>query len=385
MKDELTPAGNIITFETYAAMDDVPAAAWDTVFKGRSCTFSRDFWNVVEKSRMNDFDYRHAIFSDEQGAAVAGITYYTITTDIAIFAPAPLRRLLDGVRRVFPNFMKLRMIECGTPVTINSPPFATKGATPQRIAVAVSKLLRKEARRNRCLLIVVRDFERNAVTEEDDFKLLGYHLVDGLPNTYMDIRWKTPEEYLNSMKSYYRSKLVKHLKRAEEQGFRHALVEDFAAEAETLRNQWMVVHENAKEFQREVLTPDFYRNLSTCMGSRSRAIYVYQQDKLIAHALILMDGDMLRWLYFGRTEAANDSLYIYVAHKVVETAIILGAKRLELGLTTYPIKQDLGAEMEPTKLALRGAPAIINPVVGFFYKLLNSVPESGTRDIFKKD
>jgi len=36
----------------------------------------------------------------------------------------------------------------------------------------------------------------------------------------------------------------------------------------------------------------------------------------------------------------NDSLYLYVVQAVIQTTIELGAKRLEMGLTTYPIKQD---------------------------------------------
>jgi hypothetical protein len=79
----------------------------------------------------------------------------------------------------------------------------------------------------------------------------------------------------------------------------------------------------------------------------------------------------------------NDSLYIYVAHKVVETAINLGATRLELGLTTYPIKKDLGAYMSPLKLALKAPSRLVNPFVGFFYPLLNQTPEIHNKSIFK--
>ena len=89
------------------------------------------------------------------------------------------------------------------------------------------------------------------------------------------------------------------------------------------------------------------------MGPRSKVILFYQDDKLVGHALLLVDGETLRWLYVGREVAANDGLYLYIAQTVVETAILLGAKRLEMGLTTYPIKQDLGAEVTPIKIALR--------------------------------
>lgn len=233
------------------------------------------------------------------------------------------------------------------------------------------------------MLIIIRDFEPNAEILRSDFNSLGYHWVDILPNTYLEIKWSTPSEYIVSMKSYYRSKLLKHLRRNEAQKISHELVDDFHDLADTLCAQWLVVHTQADEFQREVLTPAFYKAFSLSMGSRSKAILFYRKGELIGHALLLMDGELLRWLYFGRKESVNDSLYIYAAHKVIETAILLGAKRLELGLTTYAIKQDLGARMTPIKLALRSVSTRINPLVGLIYPLLNRPPKIQNKSIFK--
>ncbi len=355
------------------------------MLNGRSCTFSAEFWEIIEKSQLEGFsDFRFAIFSDAAGTPVAAACFYSVTTDIAIFAPAWLRGLLGVVRKVFPSFLKLRMLECGTPVTLNSPPWlASGGVSAQAVADALSSLLQSTARAEGQLIIVVRDFEPDAQAMQAALQDLGFHCVDSLANTYMDIRWSSPDDYVSSMKSYYRSKLLKHLRRNEAQKVRHELVTDFHDLADTLCAQWMIVHNQADEFQREVLTPTFYREFSSRMGERSRAILFYREDELIGHALLLLDGDLLRWLYFGRNEAVNDSLYIYVAHKVIESAIILGAKRLELGLTTYSIKQDLGAQMTSSKLALRSPYNFINTLIGWVYPLINHTPQIQNKDIFK--
>jgi hypothetical protein len=326
------------------------------------------------------------VFYDDKNCprGLAGI--YTVTTDIAIFAPAFVRRLLDGVRRIFPSFLKWKMLECGTPITISSPPYVKDEAVPDAPFVAsLNAVLRKMARDEGCLIIVVRDFEPDAQGLRSAFARWGYHWTDSLPNTYMDIRWATPQSYQASMRSYFRSKLNKHLKRNLAAGVRHVLVDDFATLADTLCAQWMVVHTHASEFQREVLTPKFYRDLSVQMGDLSKVLLFYRGDELVGHALLLLDGDMLRWLYVGREVAENDSLYIYIANTVVETAILLGVKRLEMGLTTYPIKQDLGAEVVSVKLAIRASLGLINPFVGLGYALLNSVPKPSPRQAFKAD
>lgn len=373
-----------LTSKVFYSLPEIYREQWDGLLNGRSCTYSHDFWKVIEKSSLNDFDYRYVIFFDAAGDLVALASFYSITTDIAIFAPARLRGLLTWIRKFFPGFLKLRMLECGTPITVNSPPFVSNGNIPTReIIESLNKLLLDTARAEGQLIIVIRDFEPNAHALRLDFNRLGYHWVDSLPNTYMDIKWASPDDYLLAMKSYYRSKLQRHLRKNEAQKIRHELVDDFHDLAETLCVQWLVVHNQADEFQREILTPAFYREFSLRMGHRSKVILFYRRDELIGHALLLLDGDLLRWLYFGRKDAINDSLYIYVGHKVIETAIQLGAKRLELGLTTYSIKQDLGAQMTPNKLALRSASRLINPFIGMVYPLINHIPEIQNKSIFK--
>lgn len=333
---------------------------------------------------MNDFSYRHVLFLDDAENPVALTSFYSVTTDIAIFAPQPLRKLLAGIRRIFPGFLKLRMLEWGTPITVSSPPFITApGTSPTEIIRHMHAILQATAKAEGQWLIIVRDFEANTEALQHEFTRLGYHLVDSLPNTYLDIAWSSAAEYRAAMKSYYRSKLLKHLRRNEEHQVRHELVDDFDHLADQLCAQWLVVHNQADEFQREVLTPTFYREFSRRMGARSKAMLFYRADQLVGHALLLQDGPLLRWLYFGRNEASNDSLYLYVAHAVIETAIELRAERLEMGLTTYSIKQDLGAMPGPIKLAIRGRTDLFNRFVGLGYGLLNTPSRLAGKNIFK--
>lgn len=370
--------------KTYASIAEVPASYWDSVLAGRTNAYSRAFWSVIEKAKLNDFTYRYVIFFDENDQPAALVCFYSITTDIAIFAPKWLRQLLGVIRRIFPRFLKFRMLECGTPVTVSSPPLVTRDDIQAQSMIApLHKLLLNTAKEEGQWFIVIRDFEPDAQTLQADFRQLGYHWVDSLPNTHMDITWPTLGHYHAAMKSYYRSKLHRHLRKCAAQNIRYELKDDFHDLAETLCAQWLVVHHGADEFQREILTPVFYRELSLQMKERSKVLLFYQEDTLIGHALLLLDAEQLRWLYFGRKDAANDSLYIYAAHKVVEAAILLGVKKLEMGLTTYSVKMDLGAQMTSIKLAVRSPLCLINVFVGLGYKLLNRPPKLQSKSIFK--
>ncbi len=374
-----------LSVTVFDALSDVPGSIWDGLVGQRSITLTTAFWRVVEAAKLNDFSYRYLVVSDAQGKPVAVAVAYVITTDIAIFASPTLNRLLRLVRRAWPRFLKWRMLECGTPITINTPPYAlVAGADEAAVVDALARAMRKLARAVRASILVVRDFEPEGFNLEPLFRNAGYHWVDSLPNTYMDIRWASTAQYHAAMRSYFRSKLRKHLQRNEQAGVRYERVADFAHLAETLHAQWLVVHDNASEYQREILTPEFYRQMATQLHGQAEVLLFYRQDNLEAHALLLRDRDLLRWLYVGRNVAVNDSLYIYIAHAVVETAIAMGVTRLEMGLTTYPIKQDLGADVVPIKIAVRASSSLINPFVGLGYALLNVVPRPSPRVVFQK-
>ena len=368
----------------FSQINDVPKNLWEPLTQGKSRAFSREFWETIENSKLNDFDYRYIVLVDDNERPILITSFYTITTDIAIFAPKLLRMVLSKIRTVFPSFLKWKMIEWGTPITVSSPPFIAADGINIDMAIREIDITLSHAARNQgCLLILVRDFESHATEDLTRLKKLGYKALPSLPNTYLDIRWKTIAEYHASLKSYYRSKLFKHLKRNRESGIHHQRVISFGELSETLCRQWMTVHNQADEFQREVLTTTFYQEFSQRLDNDSQAILFYREDTLVGHALLLLDGKNVRWLYFGRNEAINDGLYLYVAHAVIEAAIEIGAEQLEMGLTTYAIKQDLGATPSAISLALRSVSPILAPFIPRGYSLLNKPPKLSEKNIFK--
>lgn len=376
--------GGEIDWQVYRSIDDIEPSVWNNLVSGRSVTFTHAFWQVLEKSGLNDFEYRYVVFR-EDGQPVAAATCYVVTTDVAIFSPPWMRRALNVVRRIHRNFLRFRLLECGTPIILNGPPFSIRPeADGPRLLYALQRATADLAREEGAVIEVLRDFETKDHPLLRSLNVLGYHAVRGLPNTWLDIRWSSLDSYHAAMKSYYRSKARKHLRRNTEKGIHYDRTTEFAELADELCRQWHVVHEHAAEFEREVLTPAFYRELAARCPQEALVLRFYRHTDWVGHALLLRDGDDLRWLYFGRVEATNDDLYLYVTQAVIETAIDLGAKRLEMGLTTYPIKQDAGARIEPLDFAIRSRFRLLNPLLGPAYRLLNKPPSPRDKAVFKE-
>ena len=107
--------------KTYNCIRNVPKEDWESVLNTHSLTYSHQFWEIMEQCQLNDFSYNYLLFYNNADQAIALTSYYTITTDIAIFAPKNLRSILKQIRCLWPNFLKFKMLECGTPITLNAP------------------------------------------------------------------------------------------------------------------------------------------------------------------------------------------------------------------------------------------------------------------------
>ena len=81
----------------------------------------------------------------------------------------------------------------------------------------------------------------------------------------------------------------------------------------------------------------------------------------------------------------NDSLYLYVIQAVIQAGIDLKVRRIEMGLTTYPIKLDVGARLEPIHYAICCTYSVLNPLIGWGYGLLNKPSSVQDKAVFKND
>lgn len=368
----------------YYSLADIPADTWDTLACSGSCLFDRVYLQVMEEAKLNDLKFRYVIITNAMDTPIALALIYSITTDAAIFAPPALRNALKVIRKLIPSFFKFHTLECGSPINLHSPPFvSTDKALDKSIITELNKLLTEFARENGHFVIVLRDFEAPDWDLKYHVSESGFHWVPALPNSYLDVTWRTMDDYLSAMRSPYRYHLLKQVRTHRAAGLWYELRDDFADMADILHGQYMQIYRKADECQREILNPIFYREISDKMGFRTKVILFFQEDKVIGHALLMLDGSLLRTMYYGRTVPEKDGFYHVMLYATVETAILIGASKVEFALTNYESKLALGAYLSPIFIAIKSPWPVINFMIGFIYSKLNRIPQPANRRVFR--
>jgi predicted N-acyltransferase len=367
----------------YEGIKQVPPDIWDSLAEKSSITYSTKYWKIIEDSKISGFyNFTYIIiFSDNKPIGIASC--YIFNEDLGKFTKGILKKLITFIRRFFPNFIMLKVLECGAPINIHSPPFILNTQIDKaNIILLINKTLHKIARKNKTFIIGIKDLDLSFIFE---LKINKYTIINSTPNSYLNIKWKSISEYCKSMKSYYRSKLNNHLRKNTARNINCNITGKFSMLSEDLFKHWLTVYNNAEKLNREILNPRFYNLLSSSNTINSKVILFYIDGKLIGHALLILDNKILRWLYVGREKTVKDSLYIYIMYKVIETGINLGMEQIDCGATTYSIKQDLGADITRLYYAVKFDIPIINFFAKYFFRMLENKNIPKNKNIFKEN
>src|SRR6266568_2328903 len=84
---------------------------WESAFSGQRK--DRRYYEIVEATILQGFDYRYFVIRDERGDACAVQPFFLLDQDILAGTGRGIRAVAEIVRRLWPRFMRLRTLMVG--------------------------------------------------------------------------------------------------------------------------------------------------------------------------------------------------------------------------------------------------------------------------------
>ncbi|USX21734.1 GNAT family N-acetyltransferase [Oxalobacteraceae bacterium OTU3REALA1] len=366
------------------SLQDIDESEWDSIVPLENAFHGHRAQLFFEQEGLVNWPPRYFCFRNEQGELVAHATAYLIPTSLVIFSSGIVRSVVDWIRTFWPAFLQPTMLECGCPISPGNPVCVRGDVDRKLLLKALAKAADMEASKTNVKFVVIRDFEDNDLPFTQGITESGYIQIANLPTTLLQIRWGNFEAYLKDLRTKYRAKVRRGMTIALRAGLTTKVRDVFAESAEDLVREWQNVHDHADEYAREELTTEFYAGIGQGLDGRCRLIEVLQDGQRVAHALAVIDGRLLRWLFFGRKKPMDrDGAYFLVISAVVRLAIEEQLATVEMGLTTYSPKTDFGAEMIPLWVFVRFRGTILGKALPLFVKFFNPVPQIRQRKVFR--
>ncbi|WP_113468034.1 peptidogalycan biosysnthesis protein [Rhizobium mayense] len=346
----------------------------------------RDAWNAcfpddvedydcllaIEEAGLEGFEWRYITVAEGGRVSVAMPAFVCLYALDTTLDEGFLRRSVRRVQRYFPGFLKLRLACLGSPCTETGAIGFHPDIPQERRRVLLTEMLsffEQVAVTERCALIGLKDIPEQASAEFGDlFAARGYASISALPTAWLDIDFKTIDEYLARLSAGTRKDMRRKMK-----SFDQVRVEMRTDFGEFLPQVMALYHDtrNRSEWQFEELTPAYFQGILAHMPGRSFCAFYFVEDKLLAANLIVHNERVAidKFFCMDGEKGRPYNLYFISWFTNLRYCLENGLGRYQSGQAHYANKVRLGSKLNANAMyfhhrnpLLQGVLRLVSPL-----------------------
>ncbi|NMO15931.1 GNAT family N-acetyltransferase [Pyxidicoccus fallax] len=378
--------GTATTTRCVSSIREVPRALWDEKVAQGHPFKSAAFLACLEEA-FPERKFAYVVVS--RGEDVVGLAVVTEERlDLTLMLPRAMGVVAAAVRKVLPRFLTLGLGMVGTFETAQRHWWYDARALSEE-DFARALLAACDAACTDSALLLVRDFMEDVpddVRLESWFLGRGFQRVANHPLAVVRLDGLSSEAHLQRLKRKSRQNLRKQLRDAEALGLRVERVRPYRHLLDECYPLYLQVHEGASEFKRPPFPRAFFESLEDRLPDSSSLLTLRAKDgALLGFILTGTSGDIhnpfLIGLDYARTQGTP--AYYVLLWREVEEGARRGCRSVDLGLTSYFVKQTLGAELEGMTMAARVQSAWLRPLLNPLLPLLLGEKQPEEREKFR--
>jgi hypothetical protein len=367
------------------SIHEIDAWEWDSLLHPDDLQATHRFIRTCEEAQVENARYRHLmVYQDGTLAAVASLCLMRVKLDL--LSSGSVRRATRRLRGWRSGFLDVPVVFCGLPVSFGQSclrfhPEADRVAALEAVQGAAESF----AAEGGAGVVCFKEFTAAEFRGIEPLVGHGYTRFASLPSCRMSLPWPSFDAYLAMLRSGYRRQVVASLRMRERLGITVRTLPHFDAECPRIFALYEQVMDRA-EFQLERLNLAFFERLRANLAGESAALLVERQGELLAAAILLRSPGLVTFLLagidYGRSRETQP--YVHLVTEVVAEAIRSGAGALEMGQTSYALKQRLGAEPSPRALLFRHRRPVVNRLFRLTGGLLFPELALSPRQVFRE-
>ena len=301
------------------------------------------------------FHCRALVLEDECGRVLAIQPCFFVEQDLVVASPRAVRRVVGVARRIFPSFLRLKLLMSGCAAGEGhlSPAISVNPAHLRLLDTA----LRKAARENGARMIVWKDFPagyRKAFeTLKTSSEISPVAHVPSMPATRLALDFASFDDYLARHLSHAMRKNLRRKFRALDDAppLVMSVTRDLGDEVDAALALYEQVRARSP-LQFERLTKSFLQQLSARMPERVRYFLWHQEGRLVAFSLCLVHDGAVHDEYLGLDYRVALDLHLYFVtfRDILTWALAQGLTAYHSTPLNYGPKRHLGFALTPLDL-----------------------------------
>lgn len=307
---------------------------WDTLC-GENLYLKREFLAFIES--VDSCDQTYCIFRDARGSIdTILMTYVRHNFNLFMFTPVKA---------------SLRMTFVYVPLSVTRPGFVCRGKTTDQVAAYVKSI------KGYTLFL----------NTSKGFLLPGFIQLKTFPRCVLDLRWRSFDDYLKSLRSGYRHRYKKAL--AKSKSLTYRILEDNRAFDDLLYALYCEVYGNSP-YKIEKLSKEFFQGTFFKIGVFEKAGVPVGFIQLIENRPELI----FEFVGFDHRLNHDHDIYISLLLKIVEYGIDRQFARIDFGQTADEAKIKLGSRYQPLYALLRHSNPLVHSITGNFARAIEYKP-----------
>jgi hypothetical protein len=353
------PNGSV---EVVARSEAMRCRRWTNVLGSEAK--DRRYYELVEDTIHEEFDYRYFVVRDQTGEICAIQPFFVLDLDLLTGAKPVFGRLTNFIRRLWPGFMRARTLMVGC--AAGEGHLDGKDELAQRYSARLlASALVQEARKLKARLVVLKEFPAKYRPALECFVDKDFTRIPSLPNVMLNIDYSSFEDYMRRALSGNTRKKLRTKLRAAEQAppIEMSVVDDIAPMIEEIYPLYLqVYHRSNLHFEK--LTKEYFCGLGRRFGDKNRFFVWRQSGKAVAFGSCLLQGDMIHAEYLGLDypTALELHLYHYTFRDLISWGIANGYKWFHSSALNYDPKFHLRYRLDPIDLYVRHTSTVCNAI-----------------------
>ncbi len=371
MVDERTAAvkpADAVHFETPFGCASVVASAWELDSALRRGAFVGQwkdlrYYEISAQGLRNQFEHRYLVLRDASTGQSAVQPIFFVEQDLTEGLPPRVRILLDWPRRIYPRWLRMRMLVAGC----STGEGALDSTQPWAVA-ALRQALEIYGRASGVALVLLKDFPARYRDILAPFANDGYRRVPSMPACELKLDFASFDEFMQKkIGRVFRQNLRRKFKKlAALPPIDMEVVSDATPFVDDVYALYLQTYERS-HFRFEKLTREFLSAAGREMPDRARFFLWRIDGKLVAFALCMVHADTIYDLNIGLDYAVAFDLHLYFVTRrdILQWAMENNVRWYHVGPLNYHPKLHFRMELAPLDLYARHLSPWINPLFKF--------------------
>jgi predicted N-acyltransferase len=342
---------------------------WPRAF--HACCKDHRFYEIIEATLANDFEYRYLVLRDLTGKVRGIQPFFFVQQSLVEGIPGGPRRLVDAVRKKFPRFLTMRVMMVGCAAG-EGHLGALASSDSKWIAEALHTCLPEIARSAGASLLVLKDFPSTYRDILAGFSDNGFTRIPSMPMTRLALNFRDFDDYLGQLSYGTRKSLRRKFRKTERAAkIQLEIVSDIKPHLDEVYPLYLAVHERSP-MKFEKLTKEYLARLSQFMPERARFFIWRLEGRIVAFSICMVHESTIYDEYLGLDYAValDLHLYFYTLRDILRWAIENGLTRYCSSPLNYDPKLHLGCNLAPLDLYVKHTQPLLNPFFRQVVRLL---------------